>query len=231
MLIVEALDAGYGRLQVLHDLSLTVGEGEIIAIIGANGAGKTTLVRAISGLVRPTKGSIVFDGVQLRATPPHEVVRCGVIQVPEGRQLFGTLTVRENLEMGGYRQSRSTRSATLRELGDLFPILAERPGQRADTMSGGQQQMLAIARALMGRPRLLILDEPSLGLAPKLVLDVLTAVEGIRKSGITVMLVEQNAARAIELADRVYVLESGRVANAGNDLFDNEQLRRAYLGI
>lgn len=231
MLTVEALDAGYGRLQVLHDLSLTVGEGEIIAIIGANGAGKTTLVRAISGLVRPTKGSIVFDGVQLRATPPHEVVRRGVIQVPEGRQLFGTLTVRENLEMGGYRQSRSTRSATLRELGDLFPILAERPGQRADTMSGGQQQMLAIARALMGRPRLLILDEPSLGLAPKLVLDVLTAVEGIRKSGITVMLVEQNAARAIELADRVYVLESGRVANAGNDLFDNEQLRRAYLGI
>lgn len=231
MLTVGSLSAGYGRLQVLQDVSLTVGSGEMIAVIGANGAGKTTLVRAISGLVRPTMGSVVFDGTELLGVPPHEIARRGVIQVPEGRQLFGTLTVRENLEMGGYAQSRGDRAATLREVGALFPVLAERPGQRADSMSGGQQQMLAIARALMGRPKLLILDEPSLGLAPKLVMDVLATVERIRESGITVILVEQNAARAIELADRVYVLESGSVVGSNDDPLDDERLRRAYLGL
>ena len=231
MLTVGSLSAGYGRLQVLQDVSLTVGSGEMIAVIGANGAGKTTLVRAISGLVRPTMGSVVFDGTELLGVPPHEIARRGVIQVPEGRQLFGTLTVRENLEMGGYAQSRGDRAATLREVGALFPVLAERPDQRADSMSGGQQQMLAIARALMGRPKLLILDEPSLGLAPKLVMDVLATVERIRESGITVILVEQNAARAIELADRVYVLESGSVVGSNDDPLDDERLRRAYLGL
>ena len=231
LLKVESLSAGYGHLEVLRDVSLTVGRGEMIAVIGANGAGKTTLVRAISGLVRPAMGSIVFDGTELRGVPPHEIARRGVIQVAEGRQLFGTLTVRENLEMGGYGQSRGDRAATLLEVCALFPVLAERPGQRADSMSGGQQQMLAIARALMGRPRLLILDEPSLGLAPKLVADVLVTVERIRTSGITVILVEQNAARAIELADRVYVLENGSVVSTSDDPLDDEQLRRAYLGL
>ncbi len=231
MLAVKGLAAGYGGLRILHDVDLTVTEGEVVAILGANGAGKTTLLRAISGLVRPTSGSIVFEGWDLAGSPPHEIVRRGVVLVPEGRELFGPLTVRENLEMGGYARPRSELESALQEVCDLFPILAERSGQRADSMSGGQQQMLAIARALMGGPRLLMLDEPSLGLAPQLVSAVFDAIERIRGSGITVLLVEQNAAQAIQLADRAYVIESGTVATGDADLLDDERLRRAYLGL
>ncbi len=230
MLTVDGLAAGYGGLEILHDLSLTVAEGEVVAIVGANGAGKSTLLRTISGLLAPTRGSISFQGRELAGRPPHEIVRRGVIQVPEGRELFGSLTVHENLEMGGYARSRSERAASLREVRDLFPPLAERSRQRADSMSGGEQQMLAIGRALMAGPQLLMLDEPSLGLAPKLVSAVLDAVSRIRDAGITVLLVEQNAPQAIQLADRGYVLESGTVAE-GAELLDDERLRRAYLGL
>lgn len=230
MLTVDGVAAGYGGLEILHDLTLTVAEGEVVAILGANGAGKSTLLRTISGMLAPARGSIVFEGRELSGCPPHEVVRRGVIHVPEGRELFGPLSVRENLEMGGYGRSRNERATTLGEVYELFPVLSERTGQRADTLSGGQQQMLAISRSLMAGPRLLMLDEPSLGLAPKLVATVLEAVARIRSTGITVLLVEQNAPQAIELADRVYVLESGTVAG-GIELLDPERLRRAYLGL
>lgn len=231
MLVVDGLEAGYGQVRVLSDVSLTVDAGEVISVLGANGAGKTTLVRTISGLVRRTRGSIVFDGAEIGALPPHKIARSGIVHVPEGRELFGSLTVRENLEMGAYGSGRAERSAARREVEELFPVLAERPNQRADSMSGGQQQMLAIARGLMGRPKLLILDEPSLGLAPKLVAEVLGAVERIRASGITVMLVEQNAAQAVELSDRFYLLEGGSIVLSGQDILDNAELRRAYLGM
>lgn len=231
ILSIKNVDAGYGRYNVLDDVSIEAEEGQIISILGANGAGKTTLVRTVSGLIRPTSGSISFDGRVISSSPPHEIARQGVIQVPEGRELFGGLSVRENLEMGGYGKSRAERVTLLHEVAELFPLLAERASQHARNLSGGQQQMLAIGRALMARPRLLILDEPSLGLAPILVEEVLQTVEQIGRSGITVILVEQHAARAIQLADRVFVLENGRVALTGDDVLDNEELRRTYLGL
>lgn len=231
MLVIEDLEAGYGPLRVFSGVGLSVDAGEVISVLGGNGAGKTTLARTISGLVRRTRGSIVFDGVDIGSLPPHKIAQSGVIHIPEGRELFGTLTIRENLEMGAYGRRRGERSAALREVGELFPLLAERPGQRADSLSGGQQQMLAIARGLMGRPRLLILDEPSLGLAPKLVAEVFAAIARIRAAGITVMLVEQNAAQAVQLSDRFYLLEGGRMVDGGHDMLDDDELRRAYLGI
>ncbi len=231
ILSVRNVGAGYGRFNVLDDVSIEAEEGQIISILGANGAGKTTLVRTVSGLIRPTSGLISFDGRVISSTPPHEIARQGIVHVPEGRQLFSGLTVRENLEMGGYGKSRAERAALLHEVAALFPLLAERAGQRAGSLSGGQQQMLAIGRALMGRPRLLILDEPSLGLAPLLVEEVFQTVEQIGRSGITVILVEQHAARAIHLADRVFVLENGRVAMTGEDVLDDEELRKTYLGL
>lgn len=232
MLSLEKLGAGYRRLQILHDLDLEVRQGEVVALIGANGAGKTTALRAISGLISPTEGSIVFDGTSIGGMRPDLIVREGLVHVPQDRALFGRLSVAENLRMGAYTKGKATTSA-LDEVLDLFPILAERRAQRADTMSGGQQQMLAIGRALMARPRLLTLDEPSIGLAPNLVVQVLDAVQTIRSNGVTVLIVEQNAAQTLAIADRAYVLESGSIAvqGTGKELAADDRVRTAYLGM
>jgi branched-chain amino acid transport system ATP-binding protein len=233
MLEVEGVSAGYGGLQVLHDMSLEVGAGEVVALVGANGAGKTTALRTISGLLRASSGHVRFEGKDVVGADPHTLVRDGLVMVPEGRELFGDLTVEENLHMGAYTRTNAQRAEALREVHDLFPVLSERRHQRAGTMSGGQQQMLAIGRALMARPKLLMLDEPSLGLAPKLVATVFDIVRQIRERGITVLIVEQNAAKTLQLADRAYVLESGTVtlSGAGAELLDDPRVRSAYLGL
>ncbi len=232
MLSLEKLSAGYRRLQILHGIDLEVGKGEIVALIGANGAGKTTTLRAISGLISPTQGDIVFDGDSIGGMRPDLVVREGLVHVPQDRALFGRLTVAENLTMGAFTRREGTTSA-LDEVLDLFPILAERQAQRADTMSGGQQQMLAIGRALMARPRLLTLDEPSIGLAPQLVAQVLRAVTQIRDAGVTVLIVEQNASQTLAISDRAYVMESGTIAvqGTGTELANDDRVRTAYLGM
>lgn len=233
MLTLEGVDAGYGALRILQGVSMHVDRGEVVALIGANGAGKTTALRAISGLIRPTAGTIAFDGRPLDGVSAHAIVRAGLVQVAEGRELFGELTVRENLDLGGFARTAGERAAGLDEVHELFPILADRSRQLAGTLSGGQQQMLAIGRALMAKPRLLMLDEPSLGLAPKLVVSVFETVERIRRAGITVLVVEQNAVRTLQLADRAYVLESGTVtlAGTGAELLDDPRVRSAYLGL
>ncbi len=233
MLKVDGVSAGYDGLQILHDVDLHVDEGEIVALIGANGAGKTTALRTISGLVRPTTGTITFDGQTLSTMEPHHIVRAGLVHVPENRELFGGLTVRENLEMGAFARTAEEREETLAEVHELFPILEERENQVASTMSGGQQQMLAIGRALMARPRLLMLDEPSLGLAPKLVADVFAIVREINSRGITVLIVEQNAVQTLKLATRAYVLESGSITleGRGTELLEDPRVRSAYLGL
>jgi len=232
LLSLEKLGAGYRRLQILHAIDLEVRQGEVVALIGANGAGKTTTLRAISGLIAPTEGSIVFDGTSIGGMRPDLIVREGLVHVPQDRALFGRLSVAENLRMGAYSRGKETTSA-LDEVLDLFPILAERRAQRADTMSGGQQQMLAIGRALMARPQLLTLDEPSIGLAPNLVVQVLDAVQTIRSNGVTVLIVEQNAAQTLAIADRAYVLESGSIAmeGTGKELAADDRVRTAYLGM
>lgn len=232
MLRLEKLSAGYRRLQILHGIDLEVGKGEVVALIGANGAGKTTTLRAISGLISPTEGDIVFDGDSIGGLRPDLVVRKGLVHVPQDRALFGRLTVAENLTMGAFTRRRATTSA-LDEVLDLFPILAERKAQRADSMSGGQQQMLAIGRALMARPRLLTLDEPSIGLAPQLVAQVLRAVTQIRDAGVTVLIVEQNASQTLAISDRAYVMESGTIAvqGTGTELANDDRVRTAYLGM
>ena len=233
MLVVDGLSAGYGGLQILQDISLRVDTGEIVALIGANGAGKTTTLRTISGLVSPTAGSIELDGTVISGQGPHAIVRAGLVHVAEDRELFGGMTVRENLLMGAYTRSNAERAETLEEVHELFPILGERRSQQAETLSGGQQQMLAIGRALMARPRLLMLDEPSLGLAPLLVQQVFDTVEDIRSRGITVLIVEQNAVQTLKLADRAYVLENGQVTLDGDasELLDDPRVRSAYLGM
>lgn len=233
MLTLDGVSAGYRGLQILHEVNLHVSEGEVVALIGANGAGKTTTMRTISGLIRPTAGSITFDGHPLGGLGAHDVVRAGVVQVAEERELFPGLSVRENLDMGAFTRSPAEREKTLAEVHELFPILRDRAKQTASTMSGGQQQMLAIGRALMARPRLLMLDEPSLGLAPKLVADVFDIVRHISSQGITVLIVEQNAQQALRLADRAYVLESGSVTLQGkaSDLLEDPRVRSAYLGL
>jgi branched-chain amino acid transport system ATP-binding protein len=233
LLTLERVSAGYRRLQILHEISMEVHKGEIVALIGANGAGKTTTLRAISGLIDVAGGSITFDGERIGGMSPERIVRKGLVHVPQDRGLFGRLTVAENLEMGAYTRDRSEIASSLEEVFTLFPILAERGGQRADTMSGGQQQMLAIGRALMARPRLLTLDEPSIGLAPKLVTQVLEAVTRIRDTGVTVLIVEQNAAHTLRISDRAYVLESGDIVveGVGRELVDDARVRTAYLGM
>jgi branched-chain amino acid transport system ATP-binding protein len=233
LLTLDGVSAGYRGLQILHEVDLHVGEGEVVALIGANGAGKTTTLRTISGLIRPTAGSITFDGRPLGSLGPHGVVRAGVVQVAEERELFPGLSVRENLDMGAFTRSPDEREETLAEVHELFPILQDRAKQIVSTMSGGQQQMLAIGRALMARPRLLMLDEPSLGLAPKLVAGVFDIVRHISGQGITVLIVEQNAQQALRLADRAYVLESGSVTLEGkaSDLLEDPRVRSAYLGL
>jgi branched-chain amino acid transport system ATP-binding protein len=218
----------------VQGVSLTVAPGEIVALIGSNGAGKTTLLRAVSGLVHPSAGAIVFEGSQrLDRLPPHAIVRAGVSHVPEGRQVFGNLTVRENLELGAYqRRDRAEARATLRRVFELFPVLAERLPQPAATLSGGEQQMLAIGRALMAQPRLLLLDEPSLGLAPLVVQTIFAIVREINSRGTTILLVEQNAHMALRIAQRGYVLQTGSVVleDSGANLLASPEVRGAYLG-
>jgi branched-chain amino acid transport system ATP-binding protein len=232
MLTVEGLSAGYHHLQILHEIGLTVGEGEIVAVVGGNGAGKTTTLKTISGMLTPTGGTITFDGEPAVGLRPSELVRRGLVHVPEGRALFGPLTVQENLRMGGWTRGGQSLD-DLAEVFTLFPMLAERRRQPAETLSGGQQQMLAIGRALMARPRLLMLDEPSTGLSPKLTWAVLDAVQVIRERGVAVLLVEQNAKHALDIADRAYVLESGSIvlSGTGSELARDDRVRAAYLGL
>lgn len=233
MLRIEGLRAGYGELEILHGIDLEVHEGEVVALIGANGAGKTTTLKAISGVVRASTGSITFDGQSIHNRQPRQIVSEGLIQVPEGRKLFPELSVRDNLFLGSYRRGRSEASDTVDEVFELFPLLRERTDQTAGTLSGGEQQMLAIGRALMGKPRLLMLDEPSLGLAPMLVADIFEVVRDLRRRGLTVMLVEQNAVHALQLSDRGYVLENGSVVleGTGEELLGDDRVRSAYLGL
>ncbi|HTW14223.1 MAG TPA: ABC transporter ATP-binding protein [Nocardioides sp.] len=233
MLELDDIHAGYRRLEILHGLTLHVDRSEIVSLIGANGAGKTTTLRAIAGLVGISGGRIRFDGEEVQGRSAHRLVRSGLVHVAQDRALFGNLQVVENLEMGAYTQSRSTVRSSLDEVFDLFPILAERRHQRADTMSGGQQQMLAIGRALMARPKCLTLDEPSIGLAPNLAAQVLEAITRIRDTGVTVLIVEQNASQALAISDRAYVIESGAIVLEGkaSDLADDPRVREAYLGV
>jgi branched-chain amino acid transport system ATP-binding protein len=234
LLEVRELVAGYSEVEVLHGVSLQVGAGEVVALVGSNGAGKTTTLRAISGLIKPAAGQVFFDGRRVDGLDPHLIVRLGIVQVPEGRKIFPSLTVLENLELGAYvPEARRYRAESLKLVFQLFPVLAERSRQPAGTLSGGQQQMLAIGRALMARPRLLMLDEPSLGLAPNVVTEIFRKVSQIRESGTTVLLVEQNVRRALRVADRGYVLENGRVVleGSGTELLANDHVRRAYLGL
>ncbi|WP_404385346.1 ABC transporter ATP-binding protein [Knoellia locipacati] len=233
MLTLEKVVAGYHGLQILHEVSLHVDEGEIVSIVGANGAGKTTTLNTIAGLVRPTAGTISFADRDAHGRRPSDLVRQGLVLVPEGRALFGTLTVEENLQMGGWTQDTSELKGSLEEVFELFPVLRDRRAQIAETFSGGQQQMLAIGRALMAKPKLLMLDEPSTGLSPKLTWAVLDAVKRIRDTGVAVLLVEQNAAHALAMADRAYVLESGSVVleGPGPELAKDDRVRAAYLGM
>ncbi len=233
LLSVRGLSAAYGDIQALWDVSLDVNEGEIVALIGSNGAGKTTLLRNIAGLHRPRAGTILFDGQPLHTLPAYQIVERGVILVPEGRRLFCDMTVLENLELGAYsRRARKARAQALRQVYELFPLLADRQHQLADTLSGGQQQMLAIGRAIMGQPRLLMLDEPSLGLAPMIVEDIFAIIQRMNSQGVTVFLIEQNARQALELAHLAYILEQGTIAGkgSGKDLLHNDEVRQAYLG-
>ncbi len=234
MLTISNLNVYYGAIQALNDVSLTVNQGEIVCMIGANGAGKSTTIRTVSGLVRPRLGEVTFEGKPLHRLPPHEIVMLGVGQSPEGRRVFANMTVRENLELGAFTRDRH--KAEKREDMDkafaLFPRLKERETQLAGTLSGGEQQMLAIGRALMARPRLLLLDEPSLGLAPFLVKNIFQIIQDINAQGMTILLVEQNANQALRIAHRGYVLETGRVvlADTAAALLQNDSVRKAYLG-
>jgi len=233
LLDVRELEAGYGPIKALDGVSIAVEEGELVAIIGANGAGKTTLLMAISGIVRPRRGGVTFQGQPLAGLAPHEIVRLGIGHSPEGRRIFPRLTVRENLELGGFTQTdRGQVRRDIDEACGLFPILGDRMGQLGGTLSGGEQQMLALARALVGRPKLLLLDEPSLGLAPLIVAKIFEVIAGLASRGIAVMLVEQNARAALRLASRGYVLETGRVTltGSGADLTADPRVRDAYLG-
>jgi branched-chain amino acid transport system ATP-binding protein len=233
LLNIENLSVNYGAIRALQGVSLHIGDGEITALIGGNGAGKTTLLRTISGLIKPASGSIVFDGKQIEASKPHEIVRMGISHVPEGRQVFANLTVRENLLLGAYtQQSKEKISASLKWCHQLFPVLAERASQKAGTLSGGEQQMLAISRALMAQPKLLLLDEPSLGLAPLIVRKIFQIVRHINSTGTTVFLVEQNAYMALTIAHRGYVLQSGSVikTDAAKNLLEDPDVKKAYLG-
>jgi len=233
VLEVEGLDARYGGVHALRGVSLTVGEREIVALIGANGAGKTTTLMSISQVLRPAAGSVRFLGQEIVGTPPHAVVGAGLCQVPEGRRIFPRLTVRENLEMGAFLvQDRALIERRMDEAFGIFPILSERAEQLGGTLSGGEQQMLAIARALMLEPKVLLLDEPSLGLAPLVVVRIFEVIRTLRDRGIAVLLVEQNAHMALRTADRAYVLETGRITREGPaaQLHDDPAIREAYLG-
>ena len=232
MLEIRDLHVSYGEIPALKGVSLSVATGEIVALLGNNGAGKTTTLKTLSGLLAPRSGEILLEGESVRGMPPHLIVRKGLAHVPEGRRVFNRLTVLENLEMGAYTRSDAGVAADLDRVFSLFPRLRERRAQVAGTLSGGEQQMLAIGRALMGNPRLLLLDEPSMGLAPVLVEQIFETVRSINSQGTTVLLVEQNAALALDVAQRAYVLETGAVvlSGAAADLARNHDVRRAYLG-
>jgi branched-chain amino acid transport system ATP-binding protein len=234
MLELRDVTAGYGHFTALWDVSLSVAAGEAVAVVGPNGAGKTTLLRVISGLVAPRQGSLVFEGAPLGGRPAHEVVDHGIAHVPEGRRLFPGLTVADNLKMGAFRPAaRQAYRQGLERVYALFPVLAERKGQRAGSLSGGEQQMLAIGRALMSRPKLILLDEPSMGLAPVMVLRVFDLIRQVRAEGYTILVVEQNVRQVLKLVDRAYLLEVGRIKMEGraDDLSEQDFVRKAYVGM
>jgi branched-chain amino acid transport system ATP-binding protein len=233
LLAVQGLRAGYGETEVLHGIDLGVGAGEIVAVLGSNGVGKSTLNRAISGVVRAQSGTIRFDGMQIERQAPAAIVACGLIHVPEGRRIFPNLTVRENLDLGSYRRAAAKRARNRERIFEQFPRLAERQSQRADTLSGGEQQMLAIGRGLMAEPRLIILDEPSLGLSPLLVEELFALILRIQSDGVAVLLVEQNVVQSLEVASRAYILAEGRFVMSGPaaKIGADPELKRAYLGL
>ena len=233
MLQLEGVSTFYGPIQALDDVSLVVNRGEIVTLIGSNGAGKTTLLMTVCGNPRAATGHIRFEGQDIARQDTPQIMRNGIAISPEGRRVFADMTVTENLQMGGFFQNREEIEAGLEHAFNLFPRLRERAHQRAGTMSGGEQQMLAIGRALMSRPRLLLLDEPTLGLAPLIIAQIFEIIQKIRSEGVTVFLVEQNANRALQLADRGYVLENGRIVlqDTGSNLLANEEVRKAYLGV
>ncbi len=231
MLQVEGVQVRYGSVPAIHDLTLHVDQGEIVTVLGANGAGKTTTLRMISGLHRPYAGRVLLEGSEIQKRPAHELVGLGLGHVPEGRRIFSSMTVHENLEMGAFGRRGSFREE-FDYIFSLFPVLGERQKQLGGTLSGGEQQMLAIGRALMAKPRVLLLDEPSLGLAPMVISSIFQIIRQIREEGVTVMLVEQNANQALRIADRGYVLENGRVLyeDSASALLGDDRIRRAYLG-
>ncbi len=233
MLALAAVTAGYGAFTALWDVSLRVEAGEAVAVVGPNGAGKTTLLRAISGLIAPRAGSVVFEGAELAGHPPYDIVAHGIAHVPEGRRLFPQLTVAENLKMGAYLPSARARfRESLERVYALFPALAERHRQRAGSLSGGEQQMLAVGRALMSRPKLILLDEPSMGLAPVMVLRLFDLIRRVREEGYTILVVEQNVRQVLKLVDRAYLLEVGRIKMEGRaaELAEQDFVRKAYVG-
>jgi len=232
LLEVSGLDSHYGRIHALKSVSVGVAEGELVALVGANGAGKTTLLRTLSGVQTATSGTIKFDGVDITRMSPHQRVAEGILQVPEGRQLFGPLSVEDNLRLGAFRRGGNP-DQDLERMYAMFPILKQKRHQPAGTLSGGQQQMVAIGRALMARPRVLLLDEPSMGLAPLLVGEIFNAVQALKRTGTTIFLVEQNAYAALAIADRGYVLETGEITltDSGEALLANDRVKQAYLGL
>ncbi len=233
MLKIDDINVYYGAIHAIKGISLTVNQGEIVTLIGANGAGKSTTLRTISGLLKPKTGSITFQGQDIAGTPAHKIVGLGISQVPEGRRIFTEMTVMENLDLGAFiRKDKDGIAADKKRVFELFPRLEERQDQVAGTLSGGEQQMLAMGRALMSRPKLLLLDEPSMGLAPLLIKEIFSIIEDINKSGTTVLLVEQNANMALSIANRAYVLETGRITLSGDakKLAASEDVRKAYLG-
>jgi len=233
MLEIKDLEVYYGMIQALKGITFEVHEGEVIALIGANGAGKTTILHTITGLLQPKKGSIQFEGKDISKIPAHKIVSMGMAHVPEGRRVFAQLTVYENLRMGAYtRSNKKEFQETLDDIYRRFPRLQERRNQLAGTLSGGEQQMLAMGRALMSQPKIIVMDEPSMGLSPLLVGEIFKIIEDVSKSGTTILLVEQNAKKALAIADRAYVLETGKIVLSGiaNDILNDEGIKKAYLG-
>ena len=233
MITVKNLSAGYGLVNVLRDVSLDIKTGEIVAVLGSNGVGKTTLNNTLSGLIKPKFGEVIFEGSSLVGASAEAIVDSGLIHVPEGRKLFPNLSVRDNLELGSYRRGKSERAANLEDVLDTFPKLRDRINQIAGTLSGGEQQMVAIGRGLMSSPKLLILDEPSLGLSPLLVEQMFELIKRINDKGLTILLVEQNVIQSLAIADRAYVIEEGGIAISGSaaELRDNAELKKSYLGL
>ncbi|MGC6484445.1 MAG: ABC transporter ATP-binding protein [Candidatus Puniceispirillales bacterium] len=232
-IVVKDLSAGYGFVNVLRDVSLEIDTGEIVAVLGSNGVGKTTLNNTLSGLIRPTSGEIRFDDEMISGRSPAEIVNMGLIHVPEGRKLFPNLSVRDNLELGSYRRGKGNRETNIDQVLDIFPKLRERIDQTAGTLSGGEQQMVAIGRGLMSEPKVLILDEPSLGLSPLLVEQMFELIKRINETGLAILLVEQNVIQSLAIADRAYVIEEGAVSISGKaeELRENNDLKKSYLGL